>query len=32
VELYVSRLRAKLGNSPVQIRTVRGIGYRLELA
>jgi DNA-binding response OmpR family regulator len=32
VELYVSRLRAKLGNSPVRIRTVRGIGYRLELA
>lgn len=32
VELYVSRLRAKLGSSPVQIRTVRGIGYRLELA
>ena len=32
IELYVSRLRAKLGQSPVQIRTVRGIGYRLELA
>lgn len=31
VELYVSRLRAKLANSPVQIRTIRGIGYRLEL-
>jgi DNA-binding response OmpR family regulator len=32
VELYVSRLRAKLHASPAQIRTVRGIGYRLELS
>lgn len=31
VEIYVSRLRAKLAESKVLIRTVRGIGYRLEL-
>jgi DNA-binding response OmpR family regulator len=31
VEIYISRLRAKLADSTVQIRTVRGIGYRLEL-
>jgi DNA-binding response OmpR family regulator len=31
VEIYVSRLRAKLSDSSVLIRTVRGIGYRLEL-
>jgi DNA-binding response OmpR family regulator len=30
VELYISRLRAKLGSCQVIIRTVRGIGYRLE--
>ncbi len=30
VEIYVSRLRAKLVGSRVCIRTVRGIGYRLE--
>ena len=29
VEIYVSRLRAKLVGSRVCIRTVRGIGYRL---
>jgi DNA-binding response OmpR family regulator len=29
VEVYVSRLRAKLG-SAVALRTVRGLGYRLE--
>ena len=29
VEIYVSRLRAKLAGSRVGIRTVRGIGYRL---
>jgi DNA-binding response OmpR family regulator len=29
VEVYVSRLRAKLGNAAV-IRTVRGLGYRLD--
>jgi DNA-binding response OmpR family regulator len=32
VEIYVSRLRAKLQGQPVTIRTVRGIGYRLEEA
>jgi DNA-binding response OmpR family regulator len=31
VEIYISRLRAKLVDSPINIRTVRGIGYRLEL-
>lgn len=31
VEIYVSRLRGKLAGSGVGIRTVRGIGYRLEL-
>lgn len=30
VEIYVSRLRTKLLGSGVLIRTVRGIGYRLE--
>jgi DNA-binding response OmpR family regulator len=30
VEIYVSRLRTKLAESAVTIRTVRGIGYRLE--
>ena len=30
VEIYVSRLRSKLQDSGVLIRTVRGIGYRLE--
>lgn len=30
VEIYVSRLRTKLQGSGVLIRTVRGIGYRLE--
>jgi len=30
VEIYVSRLRAKLQGCGVTIRTVRGIGYRLE--
>ena len=29
IEVYVSRVRSKLGNS-VPIRTVRGIGYRLD--
>jgi DNA-binding response OmpR family regulator len=32
VEIYVSRLRAKLSACGVNIRTVRGIGYRLETA
>ncbi|MDB5813358.1 MAG: DNA-binding response regulator [Rhodocyclales bacterium] len=31
VEIYISRLRGKLQDSGVLIRTVRGIGYRLEL-
>ena len=31
VEIYVSRLRGKLAGSGVIIRTVRGIGYRIEL-
>ncbi|GMV56474.1 MAG: Mycobacterial persistence regulator MrpA [Betaproteobacteria bacterium] len=30
IELYVSRLRAKLQNAGVAIRTLRGIGYRLD--
>ncbi|MFZ3123771.1 MAG: response regulator transcription factor [Acidovorax sp.] len=30
VEIYVSRVRAKLQGQGVLIRTVRGIGYRLE--
>lgn len=30
VEIYVSRLRAKLAPAAVTIRTVRGIGYRLD--
>lgn len=31
-EVYISRLRRKLGQGPVQIDTVRGFGYRLVLA
>ena len=31
VEVYVSRLRGKLGDA-VSIRTVRGLGYRLDEA
>jgi len=30
VEVYVSRLRAKLQSSGIEIRTIRGIGYRLD--
>lgn len=30
VELYVSRLRGKLQDAGVAIRTIRGIGYRLD--
>jgi DNA-binding response OmpR family regulator len=30
VEIYISRLRAKLSTAALQLRTVRGIGYRLE--
>jgi DNA-binding response OmpR family regulator len=29
VEIYVSRLRAKLAGAHVEVRTVRGLGYRL---
>lgn len=31
IEIYVSRLRAKLSTAALQLRTVRGIGYRLEV-
>ena len=30
IELYVSRLRAKLSDAGINIRTLRGIGYRLD--
>lgn len=30
IEVHVSRLRAKLGVGGIEIRTVRGIGYRLD--
>jgi DNA-binding response OmpR family regulator len=30
VEVHVSRLRSKLEHGSVKIRTVRGIGYRLD--
>ena len=30
IEIYISRLRKKIGLSDVQIRTVRGVGYSLE--
>ena len=30
VEIYISRLRGKLKGSGVTVRTVRGVGYRLE--
>ena len=30
IELYVSRLRKKLADSGIGIRTVRGLGYLLE--
>ena len=32
IEIYISRLRNKLSESGASIRTVRGIGYRLELS
>lgn len=32
VEIYASRLRSKLGERGVALRTVRGLGYRLETA
>jgi DNA-binding response OmpR family regulator len=31
IEVYVSRLRAKLEPSGVALRSIRGFGYRLEL-
>ena len=31
LEVYISRLRDKLGSSPVSIETVRGVGYRLRI-
>ena len=31
IEIHASRLRSKLAAAPVAIRTVRGLGYRLEL-
>jgi DNA-binding response OmpR family regulator len=30
VEIYISRLRGKLQDSGIEIRTIRGIGYRLD--
>ncbi|MCP8939689.1 response regulator transcription factor [Alsobacter sp. SYSU M60028] len=30
IEIYVSRLRGKLGGGGVEIKTIRGIGYRLD--
>lgn len=30
IEVHISRLRAKLAGSDVEIRTVRGIGYRVD--
>ena len=30
VEIYISRLRNKLRNCGVEIRTIRGLGYRLD--
>jgi DNA-binding response OmpR family regulator len=32
IEVYVSRLRAKLEPAGVLLRSIRGFGYRLELA
>ena len=31
VEVYVSRLRSKLGSHGIELRSIRGFGYRLEL-
>ncbi|WP_068108339.1 response regulator transcription factor [Tropicimonas marinistellae] len=30
IELYIARLRKKLAESPVSIKTLRGVGYRIE--
>jgi DNA-binding response OmpR family regulator len=32
VEVHVSRLRGKLAAGQIEIRTVRGIGYRIDAA
>jgi DNA-binding response OmpR family regulator len=32
IEVYISRLRAKLEPAGIQLRSIRGFGYRLELA
>jgi DNA-binding response OmpR family regulator len=32
VEVYISRLRLKIADAGVAIRTIRGFGYVLELA
>ena len=32
IEVYISRLRAKLEPAGVLLRSIRGFGYRLELA
>ena len=31
LEVYISRLRKRLAGSEIQIRTLRGLGYRLEM-
>jgi two-component system response regulator TctD len=32
IELYIGRLRRKLGETPLRITTVRGVGYKAESA
>ena len=32
VEVYISRVRLKIADAGVNIRTIRGFGYMLELA
>ena len=32
IEVHVSRLRAKLAAGRIEVRTVRGIGYRIDAA
>jgi len=31
IEVHISRLRNKLAKGDIEIRTVRGIGYRIDL-
>ena len=31
IEIYISRLRNKFQSSGIEIRTLRGVGYRLEV-